>query len=150
MTKCVFYLALAGLVLSPLAACAAEDDGEAPSAAVTREDKKAAVAWYKEDIANKKKALSLFKKVKDEKSAEKAATAVLKLYGIENEGEKTAMGVAGARVTPEGPAMEAEAKKNDKVLARLIAQLQKEQERISALNIESERLSRAFSAAISE
>lgn len=118
---------------------------------MTRDDKKAAAAWYKEDLANKKKALALFKKIKDEKSAEKSAKAVLKLYGLSHEGMQTAMGEVGERRVPTGPAMEAEAKKVEKVRRKLQEQILKEQERVEGMEFEDSSLimdiSRAFSAA---
>lgn len=127
---------------------AAEEGEDSEPVAVTREDRKAAAAWYKEDLANKKKALALFKKIKDEKSAEKSAKAVLKLYGLDRAGEQTAMGEVGERSVPTGPAMEAEARKVDKARAKLIGLLQSEQERVAGLELNTDEVSRAFSAAI--
>lgn len=148
MKKIMIYFTLGCLAFAPLMAKDADEGGDSEAVAVTRDDKKAAAAWYKEDMANKKKALALFKKIKDEKSAEKSAKAVLKMYGLDREGEQTAMGEVGERTTPTGPAMEAEAKKVDKARAKLINLLQNEQERVAGLQLDTEEVSRAFSAAI--
>lgn len=131
----------------PLSAVVAQDQ-DPSELTVDRYARKEAAQWVKTDLSNKKKALALFKKVKDEKSASKAAAAVLKLYSLENEGKVTALGEVGPASDPTGPAFEEAKKKAEKQREKLLEALEKENERISSLNIESDDLARAMEAAL--
>lgn len=149
------FLAYLTLVLAVFAApvVVAEDDGSGePAAADTREAKrqakeeaKEAKVWIKKQMALKKKTLSALKRVKDEKSAKKAAKTIQKLYGTD-EGEETAMGTVGPEKAPSGEVMDKLMEKEGPKLEKLDEAIDAEVERISGLEIESPELDKALEA----
>ena len=123
----------------------AAEDAPKP-AAESRAEKKEAAEWYKKKIARQKKAIAALKKVRDEKSAKKAAETIMKYYGKLVGGKSTAMGTSGPAEVPEGDAMDAAAEKYEKQLEKLQEQLNDEIERIGELNISCPELDKAIDA----
>ncbi len=113
-------------------------------AAPDRFERKDAAVWVKEEMNRRKKTLALLKKIKDEKSADKAAKALLALYGVS--GKQTAMGESGPAQKPTGEAYEEAEAKNARQLEKLDAAIAAQRERIEELELESSRLSEAFAA----
>lgn len=125
----------------------AEEEGDAPvSSAEARMEKKEAAAWYKKKLARQKKAVAALKKVKNEKSAKKAASAIMKHYGKLVGGKETGMGTSAPAEVPENEAMDAMAEKYEAQLEKLQEQLNEQVERISELGIECEELDEAIDA----
>ena len=125
----------------------AEEEADAPvSAADARMEKKEAADWYKKKLARMKKAAAALKKVKNEKTAKKAADTIMKHYGKLVGGEKTAMGTTAAAEVPETDAMDDMATKYEKQLEKLQEQLNSEIERIGELGIECPELDEAIDA----
>lgn len=139
-----YLLTMCALVGAPTLT-AAEDDAP-KSSAETRAEKKEATEWYKKKIARQKKAVAALKKVRDEKSAKKAASTIMKYYGKLVGGNSTAMGTSGPAEVPEGEAMDAAAEKYEKQLEKLQEQLNDEIERIGELNISCPELDDAIDA----
>ena len=139
-----YLLSLSVMVGAPVALA---DDGDAPkSASEKRMEKKEAADWFKKKIARQKKAIAALKKVRDEKSAKKAAAAIMKHYGKLVGGKETAMGTSGPAEVPEGEAMDAVAEKCEKQLEKLQEQLNAEIERIGELKISCPELDEAIEA----
>ena len=141
------YLLLLGfclLIVQPVMAEESDtDDFGAPSEekvspADAREEAKAAAAWLKEHMALRKKVLSALKKVKNEKSAAKAAKALNKLTGKDNVGKKTALGEVGDSLfeRPDTEAMDALLKKNIKRIDKSTKDIEEEVDRIESLDLE--------------
>lgn len=145
------YLLLLGfclLIVQPVMAEESDtDDFGAPSEekvspADAREEAKAAAAWLKEHMAMRKKVLSALKKVKNEKSAAKAAKALNKLTGKDNVGKKTALGEVGDSLferpfgRPDTAAMDALLKKNIKRIDKSTKDIEEEVDRIESLDLE--------------
>ncbi|MBQ4594868.1 MAG: hypothetical protein IJA81_09565 [Akkermansia sp.] len=138
LTVCLFFC-------SPVVM--ADDEGDAPkSAAETRMEKKDAADWYKKKLARQKKAVSALKKVKNEKTAKKAAATIMKHYGKLVGGKQTAMGSSGPAEIPENESMDAMAEKYEKQLEKLQEQLNAEIERIGELEIDCKELDEAIEA----
>ncbi len=111
----------------------------------SREDRKVAVAWVKTSLAAKKKLAASAKKVKNEKTAEKFAKEVDKMYeDLAIEGKDTAMGKSEGASAPTGDSVSAEAEKKAAAMQKLDDALDKEIERIESLEIESENLDEAL------
>lgn len=125
----------------------AEESGDAPvSAAELREQKKEAATWYKKKLARQKKAVAALKKVKNEKSAKKAADTIMKYYGKLVGGKETGMGKSAAAEVPENDSMDAMAEKYESQLEKLQEQLNEQIERIGELNISCPELDEAIDA----
>lgn len=111
----------------------ANDDGDAPIEATdSAQQKKEANAWYKKKMTRLKKVASTIKKVKDEKSADKAAAAIRKLY---KEYEDTGRSNSSrfrvvAKAAPESEAMDAAAARYAPQLKKIRKQIRKNLERI--------------------
>ncbi len=129
-------LLLAAFVL-PLASPPA---GAAPD----REERKEASIWVKEEMNRRKKTLALLKKVKDEKSANKAAKALMELYAVS--GQQTALGETGPARKPTGEAFSEAEAKNTRQLEKLDAAISAQRKRIAALELKSASLSEACAA----
>ncbi len=108
-------------------------------AAVTREERKEAAAWAKQEISRRQKALSLLMKVKDERSAARVGPVLAALYSSAAGGQ-TAMGEVGASARPVGEAMEAEDRKNAARVEKQKAALEAERARIEALELDCPEL----------
>lgn len=134
------FLSLLCVVGTPLQA----DDGDSPkpSTAESRADKKAALEWFKNAMKNKQSALKILKKVKDQKSADKAGKDLQKLFGVK--GKATAMGETGPAQKPSGAAdlEEKSAAKLQKLQELIDAQV----ERINGLDIQSSELDKGIEA----
>lgn len=125
----------------------ADDEGDEPkSAAEARMEKKDAADWYKKKLARQKKAVSALKKVKNEKTAKKAAATIMKHYGKLVGGKQTAMGSSGPAEIPDNESMDAMAEKYEKQLEKLQEQLNAEIERIGELEIDCKELDEAIDA----
>lgn len=111
----------------------------------SRQEKKEAVAWVKTSADSKKKLITAAKKVKNEKSAEKFAKDVAKIYdALSVEGKETGMGKTVAATAPSSDSMSAELEKKSDSMKKLDDALDKELERIEGLNIESSSLDKAL------
>ena len=108
-------------------------------AAVTREERKEAAAWVKQEISRRQKALSLLTKVKDERTAARVGPALAALYSSAAGGQ-TAMGEVGPAARPVGEAMEAEDRKNAARVEKQKAALAAEKGRIEALELDCPEL----------
>ncbi|MBE6416947.1 MAG: hypothetical protein E7033_00610 [Akkermansiaceae bacterium] len=144
MKHLVILLTIGLFVAAPVTM--AESDDAPKSSAELRVEKKEAAAWYKKKLARQKKAIAALKKVKDEKSAKKAASSIMKLYGHLVGGEQTAMGTTGAAEVPSGEAADEVAAKYEKQLDKLQEQLNKELERIGELELSVPELDEAIDA----
>ncbi len=98
--------------------------------------RKAAESWVKDEIDTRKKVIAQLRKVKDERSAEKAAKALGKMLES-SAGEQTALGEVGEMTRPTGEAMEAEDKKREPLVSKQKKQISAELKRIEALELES-------------
>lgn len=96
--------------------------------------KKAAEAWVKDEIDLRKKVISQLRKIKDERSAEKASKVLNKLLAS-NAGEQTAMGEVGEMTRPVGDAMDAEDKKREPLVSKQKKQIESELKRIEVLEL---------------
>ncbi len=111
----------------------------------SKEERKEAVAWVKNSMVSKKKMITAAKKVKNEKSADKFAKEIAKIYAdLKVDGESTAMGDSAPAKTPSGEIYTAEAAKKEAAMKKLDEELDKEQERIEELNLESSSLKKAL------
>ena len=117
-------------------------------AAELRAEKKAAAKWMKDYLANKKKAASLLKKVKDEKSAARAEKALSELYGLGNVGQKTALGEVGESKRPDYAGLDELLERNEKKISQYDSLIEKEQERIEAADCMTDKLEEAISKAL--
>lgn len=145
--KYLAYLLTVCLFLGSPMVMAEEESGDAPvSAAELRDQKKEAAAWYKKKIARQKKAIAALKKVKNEKTAKKAAATIMKHYGKLVGGKETGMGTSAAAEVPENDAMDAMAEKYESQLEKLQEQLNEQIERIGELNISCSELDEAIDA----
>ncbi len=142
--KYLAYLFAFFMVIDAPLALAADD--EPKSAAESRAEKKEATTWYKQKLARQKKALGALKKVKNEKTAKKAASAIMKHYDHLVGGKETAMGRSEAAEVPTGAAMDEAAEKMQKQLERMDSQIEKEIERINELDISCPELDKAIDA----
>ncbi len=133
--KAILYLLLAVLALPMALPLAAAPD---------RFEKKEAAAWVKEEMGRLKKTLAILKRVKDEKSADKAGKALLALYEVER--EQTAMGEVGPARKPEGEAMMEAEEKNAKALEKMQKAIDSQCLRIAALELESPTLAKGLAA----
>ena len=125
----------------------AQDEDDAPvSAAEARVEKKEAADWYKKKLARMKKAASALKKVKNEKTAKKAAATIMKDYGKLVGGKQTGMGTTKAAEVPENDSMDAMAEKYEKQLDKLQEQINDEIERIGEMDISCKELDEAIEA----
>lgn len=118
--------------------CYGQDDKLKPSE-LRQEQKyarKAAESWVKDEIDTRKKVIAQLRKVKDERSAEKAAKVISKMLES-SAGEQTALGEVGEMTRPTGEAMEAEDKKRESVVSKQKKQISAELKRIEALELES-------------
>ncbi len=105
------------------------------SAAPDRFEKQGATVWVKEEMTRLKKTLAVLKRVKDEKSAEKAAKVLQGMYG--RVGESTAMGEVGAAEIPKGEAVASAVARNAPRIAALEQAIAEQCERIDALELKS-------------
>ncbi len=114
------------------------------SAAPDRFEKQEAAAWVKEESARLRKTLALLKRVKDEKSAEKAGKALLALYKVER--KQTAMGEVAPPQKPTGEAMDTAEGKHAERFSKMQKAINDQLMRISALELDSPSLDRALEA----
>lgn len=90
--------------------------------------------WVKDEISLRKKVISHLRKIKDERSAQKACVSICKL--LKNDvGEQTAMGEVGVAQRPTGDAIEAEDKKREPIVSKQKKQIAAELKRIEALEL---------------
>lgn len=143
MKYLAYFLALFMVMDAPLVFAA---DDEPKSAADTRAEKKEATNWYKQKLARQKKALGALKKVKNDKTAKKAAASIMKHYEHLVGGKETAMGRSEAAEVPTGDAMDEAAEKMQKQLERMDTQIEKEIERINELELDCPELDKAIDA----
>lgn len=122
----------------------AADDAEPakPSAADTRYDKKEAMNWFKTTLKNKQATVKILKKVKDQKSLDKAGKELQKLYGTK--GKATAMGEAGPATKPAGAAELEE--KNAAKLEKLDEAINAQIERIQGLELDTAEFDKGIEA----
>lgn len=145
--KYLAYLLTVCLFIGSPMVMAEDESGDAPvSAAETRQEKKDAADWYKKKLARMKKAVSALKKVKNEKTAKKAAASIMKHYGKLVGGKQTGMGTTKAAEVPENASMDAMAEKYEKQIEKLQEQLNAEIERIGELEIDCKELDEAIDA----
>lgn len=130
-------LSLVLLALVAVAPCFGQDEEMSPSE--RRQEQKfarqAAEAWVKDEMALRKKVIAQLRKIKDERSAEKAAKAISKLLETSS-GEQTALGEVGEATRPTGDAIEAEDKKREPIVSKQKKQIAAELERISDLELD--------------
>ncbi len=93
-----------------------------------------AEAWVKEEMATRKKVIACLRKIKDERSAKKAAAQLCKILDT-HAGEQTAMGEVGEASRPTGAAIENEDKKRQPAVDKQKNQIKAELERIEKLQI---------------
>ncbi len=117
-----------------------------PLAAATpdRFEKQGATVWVKEEMTRLKKTLALLKRVRDEKSADKASKVLLSMYG--RAGTATAMGEVGAAQLPKGDAFAAAMGRNAPRIAALEEAVKEQCKRIAALELESADMADALDA----
>lgn len=144
--KYLAYLLTVCLFLGSPMVMAQEEDDAPVSAADARVEKKEAADWYKKKLARMKKAASALKKVKNEKTAKKAAATIMKHYGKLVGGKQTGMGTTKAAEVPENDSMDAMAEKYEKQLEKLQEQINDEIERIGELEISCKELDEAIDA----
>lgn len=140
----IFLLGVCLLMVQPIMADESDFDENAPAAeekvspADARSEAREAAAWMKEHMALRKKVLSILKKIKNDKTAAKAAQSLEKLTGKDNVGKKTALGEVGdSRLEmPSTSAMSAVLKKNSKKLEKNLKEIENEVERIEELELE--------------
>lgn len=144
MKHLVILLTIGLLAAGPVTL--AESDDKPKSSAELRVEKKEATSWYKKKLARQKKAIAALKKVKDEKSAKKAAASIMKLYGHLVGGDQTAMGTSGPAEVPSGEAADEVATKFEKQLSKLQEQLNDEINRIGELELSVPELDEAIDA----
>ena len=130
-------LSLVLMMLLAVAPCFGQDEELSPSE--RRQEQKmarqAAEVWVKDEINLRKKVIAQLRKVKDERSAAKAAKVINKLLA-KSSGEMTALGEVGEMKRPTGEAIEAEDKKREAVVTKQKSQIENELERISALELD--------------
>ncbi len=112
------------------------------SAAPDRYEKQGATLWVKEETTRLKKTLTLLKRVKDERSAEKAGKALLEMYGDGE--ENTALGKVGPAELPKGEAVATAVARNIPRLTSLERAIEAQRQRIEALELESTTMARAL------
>lgn len=131
------------LSLSLATTAAYAQDAEEPTPSEVRAEQKnarrEAADWVKKEMATRKKVISQLHKVKDDRSAGKAAKKLNKILNITS-GEKTAMGEAGEERRPTGDAMDEEDKKKEPLVSKQKQQLDEELERIKELELDNEDL----------
>ena len=129
----------------------ADDADPAPaekvSAADKRAEKKDAALWYKDYMDKKKRSGAALKKVKDAKSAAKAAKIISELYGLADRGKTTAMGVAGEAKRPESEALDELLARNEKKIDKLNAVIEMEKARIDNAELMTDELSECITKA---
>ncbi len=125
---------VAGFATLAESAPAAEDRPRVDRTAV-----KEARSWVKKDLKQRRAALSILKRVKDEKSAEKAGKSLMKLYA-EPRAKSTAMGTAAPESRPAGEEMDEALEKSKKALEKVQEDIDEQLERIEKLNLESSTL----------
>ena len=125
------------MVLLAVAPCYGQDEALSPSE--KRQEQKLArqeaETWVKDEMALRKKVIAQLRKIKDERSAEKAAKVINKLLD-NSSGEQTALGEVGEATRPTGEAIEAEDKKREPVVSKQKKQIAAELKRISALELD--------------
>lgn len=131
MVKCLMTVLVACVGFATLA--------EYAPAAVDRVALKEAKEWVKNDIKQLRSALTILKRVKDEKSAEKAAKALHKLYD-KPAGKSTAMGDEAPPERPSGEEMAQVMEKNKRSLEKLQAEIEEQIQRIEELHIDNASL----------
>lgn len=93
-----------------------------------------AETWVKDEINLRKKVIAQLRKIKDERSAEKACKVLCDMLES-GSGEQTALGEVGVMTRPTGEAMEAEDKKREALVAKQKKQIKAELKRIDALEL---------------
>lgn len=90
--------------------------------------------WVKDEITLRKKVIAQLRKIKDERSAQKASASICKL--LKNDvGAQTAMGEVGVAQRPTGDAIVAEDKKREPIVAKQKKQIAAELKRIEDLEL---------------
>lgn len=131
-------LSLVLMVLLAVAPCFGQDEEELSPSERRQEQKMArqtAEAWVKDEMALRKKVIAQLRKIKDERSAEKAAKVINKLLETSS-GEQTALGEVGEATRPTGAAIEAEDKKREPLVSKQKKQIAAELQRISDLELD--------------
>lgn len=139
----IFLLGVCLLMVQPIMADESDSDEHAPvarekvSPADARAEAREAADWMKEHLALRKNVLSTLKKIKNDKTAAKAAKSLEKLTGKDNVGKKTALGEVGDSLfeMPSTSAMSAVLKKNSKKLEKSRKEIENEVERIEELEL---------------
>lgn len=130
-------LSLVLMVLMAVAPCYGQDEELSPSE--KRQEQKlarqTAETWVKDEIALRKKVIAQLRKIKDERSAEKAAKVINKLLDTTT-GAQTALGEVGEATRPTGEAIEAEDKKREPLVSKQKKQIATELKRISDLELD--------------
>ncbi len=116
-----------------------------PAPAADPASRREAVAWIKTSMNNRKKAIGLLKKVKDEKSAKRIGKTLQKLFET-NAGTQTAMGEVAPPSAPEGEAMDQEMEKKGKQIEKLDEAIAAERDRIDGLNLSVPELTEGLEA----
>ncbi len=129
-----FYLIALTLLFTFFAGLLHAEDEDQPKVKVDRYELKEAQVWVKNQLAVAKKATATLKKVKDEKSAEKALKVFKKLLPS-TEGTQTALGTAGPAKAPEGAAIEQVREKSASKIEKAGEALDTQIERIRELEI---------------
>ncbi len=130
-------LSLVLMILAAVAPCFGQDEELSPSE--RRQEQKfarqAAETWVKDEMALRKKVIAQLRKIKDERSAEKAAKAIGTLLDTSS-GKQTALGEMGEATRPTGDAIEAEDKKREPIVSKQKKQIAAELKRISDLELD--------------
>lgn len=144
------YLSLSLAVFSAAMPLLAQDADEAPqmSAAEIRAEKKEAALWYKDYADKKKSAGSALKRVKDERSADRAVKTIQELYGLSSQGVQTALGEVGEAKRPESAAIDEILTRNGKKTEKLNAVIEKESARIEEAGLMTPELEQCIEKAL--
>lgn len=106
----------------------AKEDEEAEPEVDEKALKKAANRYWQTKMAKKKKALSIIKKVKDQKSSKKAAKQLVKLYNLDGKSKKE------TKKPEDSEFMDAAEKRFASHIEKLDEQIEEEEARISELD----------------
>lgn len=124
------------------------DDAPQMSAAEKRAEKKEAALWYKDYADKKKSAGSALKRVKDERSADRAVKTIQVLYGLSSQGVQTALGEVGVAKRPESSAIDEILTRNGKKTEKLNAVIEKESARIEEAGLMTPELEECIEKAL--
>lgn len=147
LTKCLSLSVAVFIAAMPLVA---QETGGEPqmSAAEKRAEKKDAVLWYKDYADKKKIAGSALKRVKDDRSADRAVKTIQELYGLTSRGAQTALGEVGVAKRPESAAIDEILTRNGKKIEKLNAVIEKESARIEEAGLMTPELEECIEKAL--